>query len=227
MAIFFIMKTIITLFICFAILFINNATAQINKIYIETGISANSYKGSLNQGFGNYTSSYHLGVRFCKKQRFNGRVNISYGHIDGQTPSFIVKDYKGNFVYPANYFNTSILTFNYELNFNVVLKKTYSIYIGAGIGVVKFNVKDQDGNELANNASTRDRGEEYSNNSFIAPVLIGFNYILPNDYRLGIQTQLLNPFTDYLDNTSKWSPYVTSDNVLMFKFFVSVPIKLK
>ncbi|MEY3412482.1 MAG: hypothetical protein RIQ70_1170, partial [Bacteroidota bacterium] len=51
-------------------------------------------------------------------------------------------------------------------------------------------------------------------------------YIFRNDYRFGIQAQLLNPLTDYLDNTSTWSPYVTSDNVLSFKFFIAVPISL-
>jgi hypothetical protein len=207
-------------------LFVSTADAQIKKLYLEAGISANSYKGSLNEGFGNYSSSANLGIRFCKNSRLNGRINLSYGVIEGQSISFVVKNASGNIVYPVNYFKTSLFTFDYTLNFNVIAKKRYLIYLGAGVGIIRFNVMDNEGNNLINNANTRDIEENYRSIALSMPVFIGYNYIFKNDYRVGLQAQLLNPFTDYLDNTSKWSPYVTSDNVLFLKFFVSVPISL-
>lgn len=220
------MKKHIILTLWFLLLLFVSSNAQIKKLYLEAGVSANSYKGSLNEGFGNYTSSFNLGIRFCKKQRLNGSVNFLYGNIDGQTPVFAVKNSKGDFVYPPNYFKTSLVTFDYSLRFNLISKKKSLLYLGGGVGLLRFNVQDQDGNNLANNATTRDKGEDYSNMSLSFPVFIGYNYILSNDYRLGVQAQFLNPRTDYLDNTSNWSPYVTSDNVLSFKFFLSVPINL-
>jgi hypothetical protein len=220
------MKTIVALLISFFSLFVSTADAQIKKLYLEAGISANSYKGSLNEGFGNYSSSANLGIRFCKNNRLNGRINLSYGVIEGQSISFVVKNASGNIVYPVNYFKTSLFTFDYTLNFNVIAKKRYLIYLGAGVGIIRFNVMDNEGNNLINNANTRDIEENYRSIALSMPVFIGYNYIFKNDYRVGLQAQLLNPFTDYLDNTSKWSPYVTSDNVLFLKFFVSVPISL-
>lgn len=220
------MKTHFTCIMVGLYLFVSSADAQIKKLYVEAGISANSYKGSLNEGFGNYTMGTHLGIRFCKNNRLNGHINFSYGSIDGQTKVFTVKDAAGNLVYPINYFKTSLFTFDYILQFNVVSKKSFLIYIGAGAGVVKFNVKDEDGNDLIDNSKSRDVHESYKDLAVTLPVVIGYNYIFRNDYRFGIQAQLLNPLTDYLDNTSKWSPYVTTDNVLSFKFFIAVPISL-
>lgn len=220
------MKTIVALLMVFFCLFVSTADAQIKKLYLEAGISANSYKGSLNEGFGNYASSANVGIRFCKNNRLNGRINLSYGIIEGQSIGFSVKNRAGNIVYPINYFKTSLFTFDYTLNFNVISQKKYLIYLGAGIGIIRFNVMDNDGNNLINNTNTRDTGEEYRSIALSMPVFIGYNYIFKNDYRLGVQAQLLNPFTDYLDNTSKWSPYVTADNVLFVMFFVAVPISL-
>ena len=220
------MKTHFTCIMVGLYLFVSSADAQIKKLYVEAGISANSYKGSLNEGFGNYTMGTHLGIRFCKNNRLNGHINLSYGSIDGQTKVYTVKDASGNLVYPINYFKTRLFTFDYILQFNVVSKKSFLIYIGAGAGVLKFNVKDEDGNDLINNTKTRDVNENYRDLALTFPVVIGYNYIFSNDYRFGIQAQLLNPLTDYLDNTSNWSPYVTSDNVLSFKLFMAVPISL-
>ena len=117
-------------------LFVSSADAQMKKLYVEAGISANSYKGSFNEGFGNYAMGTHLGIRFCKNNRLNGHINFSYGSIDGQTKAFTVKDAVGNLVYPINYFKTRFFTFDYILQFNVVSKKSFLIYIGAGAGGV-------------------------------------------------------------------------------------------
>lgn len=218
------MKKNFIITICSIILIIGNANAQIKKLFVELGVSANSYKGSLNEGFGNYASSYHLGVRFCKKKILNGRINLSYGNIDGQTNTVSFINNNGKIIYPLNYFNTSLFTVNYEAIFNIWSKKKYLIYLGAGAGIMRFDVKDENGNSLVNNLKSRDSDEDYSNITTYFPVFIGFNYIMKNDVRIGFQTQLLNPMTDYLDNTKNWSPNVTGDNVLALKFFMAAPI---
>ncbi|MEY5049648.1 MAG: hypothetical protein RLZZ175_3007 [Bacteroidota bacterium] len=197
------------------------------KFNVELGLSANSYRGSLVQHYGSYTQSYHVGIRFSKKKLANGRVNFSYGNIEGQNSSFEYKDSKGNVIKTNNYFKTSIFSLAYELNIKVIERRKFVIQAILGVGAMRFTPYDQFENNLINNQSTRAAGETYSSTSLYLPLGLQFMYKLPQGYNIGMSANVMNPLTDFLDNTSKYSAYTTSDNVLMLKLFVSTPISLK
>jgi len=200
------------------------------KVFLELGISANSYKGSLTANYGNYTSSsFHCGIKFNKKTRMNGKFNLSIGSISSQNTSNLnFVDAKGNVFYPISYFKTSITNLSYELNLVLLKKKKIAANVFGGIGVSKFNVKDFDGNDLANNLSSRAKGEDFNSISFFFPLGLNAEYIWKENFRSGFSVNVMNPLTDFFDNTSQYSPYKTvKDNVLMLKFYVSAPLAFK
>ena len=200
------------------------------KIFLELGISANSYKGSITEKYGNYTSSsFHCAIKFNKKTRMNGKFNLSIGTISSQNTSNInFIDSKGNIYFPITYFKTSLTNLSYELNFVLLRKRKFAANFFGGIGVSKFNVKDVDGNDFVNNLSSRAKGEEFNSISFFFPLGVNAEYIWKGNFKSGFSANIMNPATDFFDNTSQYSPYKTvKDNVLMLKFYVSVPLAFK
>jgi hypothetical protein len=189
---------------------------------MEIGVCPISYKGDLSQGYQNWTSAFQLGLKRNGKKRVNGHFNLLIGTILGQNAGYSYSNSS-----PNQFFKTSFLSINYDVQYNIIKKDHFILYISQGIGLMRFTVKDEDNTDLADKFNTRAKNETYNNITFFFPHSIGVMYFLKNDYGLGFQAGRFSPGTDYLDNISKLSTYKGADNILAFRFSFIVPITYK
>jgi len=200
------------------------------KRFIEVGISANAYRGDLQAGYEKFTSGFHLGIQWMKKKRLNGAINLQIGSVSGQNPNY---QYSGEVTStektptPNRYFKTAIFTVHYELQLNLIKRRNFRLFISQGIGLIRFNPKDEFRNSLNKDLTSRADGETYSNLAFMFPTQCGFQYFLPNGVGAGFKMGWYNPATDYLDNISKWGNKSGNDKIFACRFTVMVPIRLK
>ncbi|MBC7486548.1 MAG: hypothetical protein H7282_07335 [Cytophagaceae bacterium] len=220
------------LFLCCTLL--HQAKAQDSTItykrFLEVGISANAYRGDLQAGYEKFTSGFHLGIQWMKKKRLNGAINLQIGSVSGQNPNY---HYSGEVANtektptPNRYFKTAIFTVHYELQLNLIKRKNFRVFISQGIGLIRFNPKDEFRNSLSKDLTSRADGETYSNLAFMFPTQCGFQYFLPNGVGAGFKMGWYNPATDYLDNISKWGNKSGNDKIFACRFTVMVPVRLK
>jgi hypothetical protein len=198
--------------------------------FLEVGISANAYRGDLQAGYEKFTSGFHLGIQWMKKKRLNGAINIQIGSISGQNPNYQYTgevsptDKKPN---PNHYFKTAIFTVHYELQLNLIKRRNFRVFIAQGIGLIRFNPKDQFQNSLSKDLTSRADGETYSNLALMFPTQCGFQYFLPNGVGAGFKMGWYNPNTDYLDNISRWGNKSGNDKIFACRFTVMIPVRLK
>ncbi|HSZ71093.1 MAG TPA: hypothetical protein VK750_00355, partial [Cytophagaceae bacterium] len=199
------------------------------KRFIEVGISANAYRGDLQAGYEKFTSGFHLGIQWLKKKRINGAINIQIGSVSGQNPDY---KYEGTVdpgektPTPNTYFKTAIFTVHYEAQLNIIKRPNFRLFVAQGIGLIRFNPKDDSQNLLSKDLTTRAEGETYSNLALILPTQWGFQYLLPNGVGAGFKMGWYHPLTDYIDNISKWGNKPGNDGIFACRFSVMVPIRL-
>ena len=182
--------------------FINKTLPRITR-FLEVGVSANAYRGELNPAFQKWTSSFHIAYRMNRHRYLNGRFGLSIGSLTGEdlNYSFTSTDPEENGV-PNNFFKASLITFHYELQFNLLKTRRYMVYLSQGFGIYRFAVKNDEGQDLLGIQTSRARNENYNNFAVMLPSGIGAAYRLANGYSLGIQATILNQQTDYVDNIS-------------------------
>lgn len=197
------------------------ARAQQPGSFLYGGFSMNQYRGDLQTAHLKHTGSVQLGLQLNRKKRLNGNFEISYGQLTGQNSMYVFSE--DEHAMPNKFFSTSIFTLQYNLHLNILKKENYILYLSQGFGIIRYNPEDGYDRSLMDRYETRAPNESYSNTSVMLPTNLGFIYLLPNQWGLGLQAGYLNPLTDYLDNISRWGSKSGNDNVLQFRFAVYVP----
>lgn len=189
--------------------------------YIYLGGSMLSYKGDLSSSYAKFTSGVQLGIKFNKKRRLNGSFQIGIGKVVGQNYNYqIPENATGT---PSSYFESSIFSFSYDLIFNLIRKENINVYVSQGVGIMRFNTKDEFGSKLIDKLNTRSRNETYNSVTLILPTTLGFIYHFPRNIHLGLGLSWLRPNTDYVDNISKLSISSTKDNILALRMSIYIP----
>jgi hypothetical protein len=217
---------ITVIFFCFFLSFLANGqvTSVKKKKAIFMGIGGASYNGDLGQGYGSSSLLFSFGLKLNTEKRLNGNFNVNIGAVTGQELDYV---FNGNDpdATPNSYFNTSFFSLNYEAQFNILDQPNLKIYLSQGVGLIRFQPKDEFSNDLSTQAVTRPLGETYRNLTFVLPTQFGFNYILSNGLIIGFQSGLLSPITDYIDNISKWGNKSGNDNIITARIHFYFPIK--
>lgn len=199
------------------------AEAQQPSSFLYGGFGMNQYRGDLQSAYSAYTGSFMLGLQLNRSKRLNGSFGLSYGQISGENSRYLFSgDAEAN---PNRFFSSSLITAQYDLHVNILKKKSYILYLSQGIGLARFKPEDELGNPLQERFTTRAASETYGNSSIMLPSKLGFIYLLPHHWGLGLEAGYLNPMTDYLDNIGQWGNKKGNDNVLLFSFKVYVPLK--
>jgi hypothetical protein len=144
-----------------------------------------------------------------------------WGNISGNDISFNASAESKTVV--NNSFNTNFITAHFDLNYHFYRSENLTFYAGIGAGLMRFMVKDDNGNNLNTQLNSRKRGEDYSNIVLSLPFRLGGIYSFNNGLALGFQTGFLNPMTKYLDNIGELGGN-KQDNILYTKFSVLVKI---
>ncbi|MEP2024895.1 MAG: hypothetical protein ABJH98_14145 [Reichenbachiella sp.] len=191
---------------------------------IHVGIGPAFYSGDLGSAYSSGSLLFNFGLKLNKDKKLNGNIKVAIGSISGQELDYTTTDNTGITATPNTYFKTSFFGLNYEAQYNFVHREQLKVYISQGIGLFRFNPKDQYDNDLIDQPDTRPIGESYRNMIIQLPTQLGAKYYLPNDFAFGIQFGFINPITDYLDNLGIWGNKNGNDNILSIQFEIHAPI---
>jgi hypothetical protein len=191
--------------------------------FLELGVSPLSYKGDLSRGYEKWTSAFNLGLKRNNKKTWNGHFNLMVGSVTGQNINYTFE----SSATPNNFFKATLVSLNYDLQYNIIKKDNFILYVSQGIGLMRFITRDEDNNDFADQFSTRAKNETYNNITLILPHHIGIIYLFKNNYGAGFQLGRLTPTTDYLDNISQLSSYKKPDNIFAFRFSFYAPLSYK
>lgn len=204
--------------------FKSEGQSRVNTVF-ELGISADAYKGDLSSNYAIFYQGIHFGFKSNKKKMVLPQLNFSIGKFGSQNSEyvFIAQDHpehKAN-----NFFINQYKAVDLGLEFIVFDKFNLRIYISPSIGLMKYDIKDRDGNSLLINKLTRSKNEIAENFSAYIPLRLGARYFFKNNFGAGFQTGITFFTTDYIDNIGSLSNYSGRDNVLSYQFNFYIPIK--
>lgn len=213
------------LFLFFLLLSFSSAVAQDSLKWISVGFNSQAYKGDLGDNYSKWAGGLHGSLQFNTHKKWAGSVNVMVGNVTGQdlNPVFNVNPESGR--QPNTYFNTSFVTAYYQLHWNFYLKERLRVFIGQGIGLMRYNVKDAEGVSLANQTNTRASNEGAGVIALVVPSSVGAAWRFKNNFGLGYKLTLLNTASDYLDNISQLGGVQGGDNVLAHQVSLLVPVR--
>lgn len=193
--------------------------AQMPQKALSVGITPLSYTGDLNSAYTKWGAGFTTSLILNRAKRVNGEFQFNYGTVWGNNPNYPTQGITNN------YFKSHFFTLGYQLRINLLSKENYKLYFSPGISLFRFNPKDQEGNNLKDDISTRENNEEYSNVSLALPIKIGGMYFLNNGMGISYEFGWYNPTTDYLDNISNLGTRERNDNIMFHKISVLFPLK--
>ncbi len=202
------------------------AGPEVKKAYLwgELGISASAYKGELSPSYRSFLPVYHAGFMRYRQRRLNGAFLASVGAVTGSSLNPPFRDDLES-VTPNRYVRTSFFSLQYGLQFNIIRKERFRLYISQGAGLIRFTPRNEDGQPLADISSTRMAGESYGRMAIMLPTQAGIQYFFGNQFGLGFSAGWLNTFTPYLDNIFEASTSERNDNILSYRFSLLVPLR--
>lgn len=203
----------------------STATAQDSLKWISIGFSAQAYKGDLGDNYSKWTGGFYGSLQFNTHKKWAGTAQLIAGKVTGQDidPSFNINPESNR--RPNTYFNTSFVTAFYQLRWNIILKQRLRVFIGQGIGLIRYNAKDEEGLSFANQTNTRAANESAGAIALLVPSSGGAVYRFKNGFGLGYTLTLLNTATDYIDNISQLGTVTGGDNVLSHQVSLLVPVR--
>lgn len=197
---------------------------QRKKKEIHFGLGPASYSGDLGNAYSGSSLMVNFGLKLNKEKKLNGNIKVSIGRVTGQELDYTTTDNSGAVATPNTFFKSTFFGLNYEVQYNLIDKDKIKVYLSQGIGLFRFEPRDQSGQSLVDQTDTRPLGETYRNLTIQLPTQIGAKYYLPNDFGVGVQVGFVNPITDHLDNLGVWGNKNGNDNILSVQFQIHVPI---
>jgi len=196
-------------------------TQKVANRYFTIGLSANAFKGSLQNSYRTFTPALHLGLLLNRKRRLNGSFNIAIGSYTADNGLNESQTISGKT--PNNFVQSTFFALNYGLHIHVIKTTRFQWFLGTGVGLFRFNPKDEQGNGLISQKNTRKSTESYSNVTTTFPIYSGVNWFHKSGYGIGFQAGWWNTTSPYLDNVNELSTEKRNDNLLSYRFTLLVP----
>lgn len=196
--------------------------AQQAHRYLELGMGGNAYRGDLGESYSSWRSHVHAGLQFRGGSRVNGSINLAIGSLLGESLNY---RYTANpAAQPNSFFTSKWFGLHGELQYNVLRKPNYLIYLSQGFGVFRYNPKDDQGQEFLAQVGTRAEDELYNTTTVILPTGLGASYFLPNDMGIDLHSRFYNTQSDYLDNIGAWGNRKGNDKVWALTLSLLIPV---
>jgi hypothetical protein len=183
--------------------------------WLHVGFEIPAYAGDLNK-YAQFNGAFALN----HKERLNGQFTFLIGTVKGENRRL---DIPPSAIAPNRFFSTSLIEFSYQVNYHLIKTPNFGLYIGQGIGLLRFDPKDENDESLSGQADTRAEGESYRNITLMLPTKVGVQYVFDNHFGVGFEAGWHNPLTDYLDNISDLGTG-GSDNILGFRISLLIPL---
>lgn len=211
-------------------IFSNGQEIEEQKIdrYLSFGPTITSYRGDLNSNYSKTGGGINIMIVPERDKLIQTSLELNIGRVTGQQSGYYSEAYPT--FEPNTFVQTSFTSFSLNIRAYLIRKKNFKLYIGQGIGAIRFVPKDEYGNKLDTASNTRylnasNSGESYENLSIILPRTLGASYRLKNAYRLSLDINQQGPRTDYIDNISILGESERKkDKILLVRFSVMIPI---
>lgn len=195
--------------------------------FLEAGFTANASKTDLAGSYQRWTPGMHLSLQLNRRKRWNGSFNMQMGSVISQNLRPQFTESMSENVSPVKYVQTTFFTLHYSLQLNLIRTESFRLFVGQGIGIIRINPKDNEGNSLLEATRTRNTNETFNRVTIALPTQVGFNYFLSNGYGLGFAASWLHPSTDYVDNLSQLGKRSGNDKILSYKLSLLIPLQRK
>lgn len=190
---------------------------------LGVGISHNAYRGDLGGAYQRGGLAVHLSYMFSHSKKLHGGLHAAAGRFSGYELSGASPDFEAE-VLPNTSFSTTFFSIHYALQYDIIRREHWLLYVSQGLGLIRFTPEDEFGNALPDLPETRAEGESYGSAAAILPTQIGIDYFLPNQLGIGLKLGWLNTTTDYLDNISQLGDKAGNDNVLQVLLQLHIPL---
>lgn len=190
---------------------------------LSAGISHNTYRGDLGDSYQSGSLAVHLSYIFGHSKKLHGGLHAAAGSFSGYELSGTSPDFEAEAL-PNTYFSTTFFSIHYGLQYDIIRRERWLLYVNQGLGLMRFTPEDEFGNALPDLPETRAEGESYGSAAAILPTQVGIDYFLPNLLGIGLKFGWLNTTTDYLDNISLLGDNSGNDNVLQVLLQVHIPL---
>ncbi len=149
--------------------------------------------------------------QFNKDKRFNISFWLNVGEVQSEDRAVAFLDQSE---FQINSFaSTRYQSVHVEPSFHIFKRENWGVFISQGFGFFRFEVYDQDNNNLADMPNSRAPGESAPNLTVILPTSLGGFYFLENDFGFHFKIGFMNTLTDYLDNISTFGNPDNNDNI--------------
>lgn len=153
-------------------------------------------------------------------------LEMNIGQVTGENRDYFSETFPEN--EPNTFFQTNFASFSLNIRAYIYRKNNLKIYLGQGLGALRYTPKDVNNINLIDSITTRHSSDDFNSNlTIILPRTIGASYKLKNDYRVSLDINQQAPRTDYIDNISKLGISKKKDKILLIRFSVMIPLIYK
>ena len=209
---------------------IDSTTRKLDR-YIAFGPSTAAYKGDLNENYSKIGGGVNIMIIPERDKLIQSTIELNFGRVTGENANYYSEEHPQ--FEPNTFFETNFVSFSFNIRAYLYRKNNWKVYIGQGIGAIRFSPKNEFGEKLDTITSSRYSntetgiGESYGNLALILPRSIGVSYKFKNEYRINLDVNQQAPRTDYIDNIGTLGISKKKDKILLVRFSVMIPLIYK
>lgn len=182
-------------------IFFTPVQAQNSAKGLKVGVAfaGMNYIGDINpkkEGIHRVYPAANFSLAFESQKAILPTFNAGFGRFDAQNRN--LSEVEG--IQPNTFVRTQYFYANFLMKIQVLHKLPFHPHAGVGLGIYNFTPKDQNGNPLLNNQSTRKTGESYGSTAFMLPLNLGVQWRLNQYFSITLDYNHFFVFSDYLDN---------------------------
>jgi hypothetical protein len=197
-----------------------NPTPKSKPKFIFGGVNMVAYKGSLQESYKRWTPAIQTGLSVAAKENMNLVFGLSFGQFIGEDRTYRLPANSDLSLTPSNRFKTNFISFTAEAQFKAFEYKNFKLLASIGLGLFRFSPLDFEGNDLVSKPRSRERTEDYSQNTLQLPIQMVAQYWFKEGLGVAIQGGWHNVGSRYLDNMDKLANNDRPDNLAVFKFLI-------
>lgn len=177
------------------------AQTEQKPLRLGIGLFGASYSGDLTEN-GDALHRFHPGVnislQFASPKLISPQLNTGFGRFVTQDRD--IPAVEG--IQPNTFVDTRFFYVDFRLKARFLRQSWFHPYASLGIGLLGYTPRDQDGNNLLDNISTRQDGETYGTITASFPMSLGMEFELSHLLMVGLEYTYRPTGSDYLDNIS-------------------------
>ena len=176
------------------------------------GLFGTAYSGDLTtdgDALHRFYPGANISLQFATPKLISPQLNVGFGRFVSQDRDIAAVEG----VQPNTFVDTRFFYVDFRLKARFLRESWFHPYGSLGIGLLGYTPRDQDGNNLLDNVSTRQDGETYGTITASFPLSLGMEFEMSHLVMLGLEYTLRPTGTDFLDNISALGPDSGNDRL--------------